>query len=63
MKGVRVIKTVLGEPDESGRRRPQVIKGSDELIEGDQVIIAFGLILAEIGFDDFNIPAEWFSKK
>ena len=56
VKGVRVIKTVLGEPDESGRRRPQVIKGSDELIEGDQVIIAFGFNPSpENWFDDFNI--------
>ena len=46
----------MGEPDESGRRRPQVIKGSDELIEGDQVIIAFGFNPSpENWFDDFNI--------
>ena len=55
VKGVRVIKTVLGEPDES-EERPQVIKGSDELIEGDQVIIAFGFNPSpENWFDDFNI--------
>ena len=40
--GVRVVTTELGEPDERGRRSPQPIPGSEELLEADRVIIAFG---------------------
>jgi len=40
--GVKMVKTELGEPDESGRRRPQPVPGSEEVVEADAVIIAFG---------------------
>lgn len=40
--GIKVIETELGEPDEGGRRRPQPIPGSEEVLEADAVIIAFG---------------------
>lgn len=40
--GVKMIQTQLGEPDESGRRRPQPIPGSEEVMEADAVIVAFG---------------------
>lgn len=40
--GVKMIQTELGEPDEDGRRRPQPIPGSEEVMEADAVIIAFG---------------------
>ena len=40
--GVKMVQTELGEPDESGRRRPQPIPGSEEVMEADAVIIAFG---------------------
>ncbi len=40
--GVKMVQTELGEPDEDGRRRPQVIPGSEKVIEADAVIIAFG---------------------
>lgn len=39
---IKCVKMELGEPDASGRRSPQVIKGSEYLIEVDQVIIALG---------------------
>ena len=42
VKGVRCIKMKLGEPDESGRRRPIPIKGSEYDIELDTIIIAIG---------------------
>ena len=38
VKGVRVIKMELGEPDESGRRRPVEIPGSEYEIEADTVM-------------------------
>ena len=42
VKEVECIKMELGEPDESGRRRPIPIKGSEFRIEIDVVIIAIG---------------------
>lgn len=42
VEGIKFVATELGEPDENGRRRPQVIPGSEEVIEADAVIIAFG---------------------
>ena len=40
--GIKVIETEMGEPDAGGRRRPQPIPGSEEVLEADAVIIAFG---------------------
>ncbi|MEO0442134.1 MAG: FAD-dependent oxidoreductase [Pseudomonadota bacterium] len=40
--GVKVVTTELGEPDENGRRRPQIIPGSEEVLPADVVLIAFG---------------------
>ncbi|MCR5650593.1 MAG: NADPH-dependent glutamate synthase [Lachnospiraceae bacterium] len=40
--GIRVIRMELGEPDESGRRRPVEVQGSEFEIECDTVIMALG---------------------
>ena len=40
--GVEVIKMELGEPDDSGRRRPQEVPGSEYIIPCDMVIPAIG---------------------
>jgi glutamate synthase (NADPH/NADH) small chain len=40
--GMECIKMQLGEPDESGRRRPIPIKGSEFVIDVDTVIVAIG---------------------
>ena len=42
VKEVECIKMELGEPDESGRRRPVAIKGSEFRIQADVVIVAIG---------------------
>lgn len=42
VNGIECVKMELGEPDESGRRRPSVIKGSEHIIETDCVIMAIG---------------------
>ena len=42
VKGIRIIKMELGEPDESGRRRPVEIPGSEYEIEADTVIMSLG---------------------
>ncbi|HDY82679.1 MAG TPA: glutamate synthase small subunit [Halieaceae bacterium] len=40
--GVKMVQTKLGEPGADGRRRPESIPGSEEVMEADAVIIAFG---------------------
>jgi len=42
VEGVKVVETRLGEPDEGGRRRPEPIPGSEEILPADVVLIAFG---------------------
>ncbi len=42
VKGIRCVRMELGEPDESGRRRPVEIKGSEFEIELDTVIMSLG---------------------
>ena len=52
VEGVQVVTTRLGEPDERGRRRPEVVPGSEETIAADRVLIAFGFRPS---------PAPWFA--
>ena len=42
VKGMKVVKMELGEPDASGRRRPVEIKGSEFVIACDTVIMSLG---------------------
>ena len=42
VEGVKFVTTQLGEPDANGRRRPEPIPGSEEVIPADRVLIAFG---------------------
>ncbi|MCA6079442.1 MAG: NADPH-dependent glutamate synthase [Endomicrobium sp.] len=43
VKAVECVKMELGDYDDSGRRRPQEVKGSNYTIEADAVILALGL--------------------
>ena len=52
VEGVKVVTTKLGEPDENGRRRPEEIPGSEEILPADVVLIAFGFRPS---------PPEWFA--
>lgn len=42
VKGIECIRTQLGEPDETGRRRPVPVEGSEFVMEFDTVILAIG---------------------
>ncbi|MBR1478027.1 MAG: NADPH-dependent glutamate synthase [Lachnospiraceae bacterium] len=42
VKGIKCVRMELGEPDESGRRRPVVKEGSECVIDLDTVIMALG---------------------
>jgi glutamate synthase (NADPH/NADH) small chain len=50
--GVKLIETQLGEPDAGGRRRPEPVPGSEQILPADAVIVAFGFR---------PNPPEWFS--
>ena len=52
VEGIKVVTTALGEPDERGRRRPEVVEGSEEIIPCDVVLVAFGFQPS---------PAPWFA--
>ena len=49
INAVEVNKMILGEPDSSGRRKPEIEAGSEYKIPAD-------LIIKSLGFDPENIP-------
>ena len=51
--GVKVCATRLGAPDARGRRSPELVPGSEEILPADRVIIAFGFR---------PNPAPWFAE-
>jgi glutamate synthase (NADPH) small chain len=51
VEGVKLVTTQLGAPDARGRRMPQAVPGSEEIVAADSVIIAFGFLPS---------PAPWF---
>lgn len=50
--GIKVVSTQMGEPDENGRRRAEVVEGSEEVLPADAVLVAFGFRPS---------PAPWFA--
>lgn len=42
VNGIKCVRMELGEPDESGRRRPVVVQGSEFVIDVDMVIMSLG---------------------
>jgi glutamate synthase (NADPH) small chain len=51
VEGVKLVETRLGPPGPRGRRVPEVVAGTEETIEADAVIIAFGFLPS---------PPDWF---
>jgi glutamate synthase (NADPH/NADH) small chain len=51
VQGVKLVETRLGKPDRRGRRVPEVVPGTEETIDADAVIVAFGFL---------PNPPEWF---
>ena len=51
LKGLKLVRTRLGEPDASGRRRPLEIPGSEWIMDTDIVIEAIGNIAPEKSSD------------
>jgi glutamate synthase (NADPH) small chain len=44
VEGVKLVQTRLGEPGPRGRRIPEAIPGTEEVVSADAVIIAFGFL-------------------
>jgi glutamate synthase (NADPH/NADH) small chain len=42
VRGMRCVRMELGEPDESGRRRPVVVPGSEHEFIADMIVVAIG---------------------
>ncbi len=56
VEGVKLITTSLGEPDARGRRQPEPVPGTEEVLTADRVIIAFGFRPSPSPwFDDHDI--------
>jgi len=51
--GVKFVTTQLSEPDSRGRRSPEPIPGSEEILPADSVLLAFGFRTS---------PADWFNE-
>jgi glutamate synthase (NADPH) small chain len=58
-EGVKLITTTLGEPDARGRRQPEPVADTDEVLPADRVIIAFGFRASPSPwFDDHDIALD-----
>lgn len=53
LTAVKCVKMELGEPDESGRRRPVVVPGSEFIVEADTAIEAIGQGANRVLLDTF----------
>ena len=53
VEGVKLVETTLGAPDARGRRVPQPLAGSEQIVPADAVIIAFGFLPS---------PPPWFAE-
>ena len=54
VQGVKLVETRLGPPGPRGRRVPEVVPGTEETVDADAVIVAFGFLPS---------PPDWFSKQ
>ena len=50
--GIKLTTTELGTADDQGRRQPEIVPGSEEVLPADVVVIAFGFRPS---------PSSWFS--
>ena len=53
VEGIKLITTELGEADQQGRRKPEIVPGSEEILAADVVVVAFGFRPS---------PSSWFSE-
>jgi glutamate synthase (NADPH) small chain len=53
VEGIKLITTELGEADQQGRRQPEIVTGSEEVLAADVVVVAFGFRPS---------PSSWFAE-
>jgi glutamate synthase (NADPH/NADH) small chain len=53
VEGIKLITTELGEADQQGRRQPEIVPGSEEVLAADVVVVAFGFRPS---------PSSWFAE-
>ena len=53
VEGIKLITTELGEADQQGRRQPEIVPGSEEVLSADVVVVAFGFRPS---------PSSWFAE-
>lgn len=58
VSGIQMRQTMLGDPDESGRRRPEAVPGTEFDVEADTIITAIGES-AELDFLPDEVKTEW----
>ena len=59
VEGVKLATTRLGEPDQRGRKMPEIVPGSEEIVAADAVLIAFGFRPSPASWlDDFGINTD-----
>ncbi len=44
VSGVKMVRTEMGEPDAQGRRRADIVAGSEHVVPADAVVMAFGFV-------------------
>ncbi|MBM7648620.1 glutamate synthase (NADPH/NADH) small chain [Bacillus ectoiniformans] len=59
VEGLQCVRMELGEPDESGRRRPVAVEGSEFTIEADAVIKAIGQTRYVNLIEEFGLEHNW----
>ena len=53
VEGIKLITTELGEADQQGRRKPEIVPGSEEILAADVIVVAF----------EFRpSPSSWFAE-
>jgi len=56
VSGIKLVGTRLGPQDDEGRRRPEVVPGTEEVLDADVVLVAFGFQPSPAGwFEHFDI--------
>jgi len=53
VEGIKLITTELGEADQQGRRKPEIVPGSEEILAADVIVVAFGFRPS---------PSSWFAE-
>ncbi|WP_187487531.1 glutamate synthase small subunit [Duffyella gerundensis] len=59
VSGVKVARTEMGQPDEHGRRRAEIVPGSEHLLPADAVVMAFGFRPHKMNWlSDFSVELD-----